>query len=195
MKLAKLVVSPKLWFMGTALSLMTIHLSLALRFGSSELSSISVLFWSIVLYQLWKKRRTLCLEGVSLSRFLGIAVIAAVLIKSICVSSDDPFLQISPFLSVLGLGLLTSGIGELKQYRKELFILFMLALPVKEILSRLLDVATLTAKLATSLLGLLGFNVSRQGVYIILPPGFIEVIPSCDGTRSMARMLKIAVFF
>lgn len=195
MKLLKLVETPKLWLMGTALGLMALHINLTSRFGSAELLSISVLFWSAVLYQLWKKCRDLSLEVGDLSRFFGTLLIVVVLIKSIFISINDPFLKVSPFISVLGLGILSSGIKKLKQYRQELFILFVLAIPVKEVLSQLIDAATLTAKFATNLLWLLGFEASRQGVYISLPTGVVEVIPGCDGRRSMARMLQIAVFF
>lgn len=195
MKSLKIVDHPKFWLMGTALGLVAIHLNLTSRFGTPELLSISVLFWSAVLYRLWKKCRSLSVEVGGLSRFFGTLIIAVVLLKSILLSSDDPFLKISPFISVLGLGLLSSGIKGLKQYRQELFILFILAIPVKEVLSQLIDAATLTAKFATSLLWVLGFEVSRQGVDISLPTGVVEVIPGCDGRRSMARMLQIAVFF
>ena len=195
MKSLKLVENPKLWFMGTALGLMGLHINLTSRFGTAELLSISVLFWSAVLYRLWKKSHSLSVEVGVFSRFIGIILIIVVLLKSIFIYSNDPFLKISPFISVLGLGIFSSGIKKLKQYQQELFILFVLVIPIKEVLSQLVDVATLTAKFATSLLWLLGFDVSRQGVYINLPTGVVEVIPGCDGRRSMARMLQIAVFF
>jgi len=187
--------NPKYCFIGTALGLTIIHLNLTSRFSTPELLSISMLFWSAVLYQLWRKSCTLSLEAAGFSRFFGISIIATVLVKSIFISLDDPFLRISPFLSVLGLGILTSGIGGLKQYRKELFILFVLSLPIKEVLSQFVDIPTLTAQFAASLLWLFRLKVSCQGVHIHLPTGFIEVIPGCDGTRSMTRMLQVAVFF
>nr|WP_293089917.1 archaeosortase/exosortase family protein [Moorena sp. SIO3H5] len=69
---------------------------------------------------------------------------------------------------LLGLGLLASGLKGLKQYWQHLTIFLCLAIP-SGLPTLLIDVSTLTAKFSGLLLWYSGFEVSRQGVYLILP--------------------------
>lgn len=182
------------WLLGIATSLIAIHLTLTSRANDASLLGTSALFWVAIWSMLWSKRETLSLDSGFFSSFCGILLIVLILLKSISVSGYDVFLRISPLISALGVALLASGFKGLKQYWRELLILCFLA-PSPGTLSLLVDISTFTAKFATAVLWYLGFEVSRQGVYVILPAGSIEVYPGCSGIESMLHLLGLAVLF
>jgi len=53
----------------------------------------------------------------------------------------------------------------------------------------------LTAKFATFSLIQVGFDVSNQGVYVILPTGAIEVYGGCSGAVAMLQLLRLALLY
>lgn len=184
----------KFWFLGIATGLIAIHLTLTSRANDASLLGTSALFWVAVWSLLWSRRNDLSLDSGVFSSFWGNLLIALVLLKSIFVSGYDPFLRISPLISALGVALLASSFKGLKQYWRELLILCFLA-PSPGTLSLLIDTSTFTAQFATAILWYLGFEVSRQGVYVTLPTGSIEVYPGCSGIESMLHLLGLAVLF
>lgn len=193
-----LLQNSRLWLLGIAAGLVAIHLTLTWKIGEAERLSTSVLLWGAVLFLLEKKADTLKLESGLFSSFFGLLLIAMVLFNSSVVSDHGTFLQISPLISALGLGLLASGFKGLKQYWQELIILFVLAVPtsvLSDLINQLFDVSTLTAKVSTFMLWHSGFEASRRGVYIILPKGAIEVYTGCSGLKSMLELLRLAVLF
>ncbi len=184
----------KFWLLAIATGLIAIHLTLTSRGNDASLLGSSALFWLAVSSLLWSKRDALSLDSSFFSSFWGVLLIALVLLKSIFVSGYDPFLRISPLISAVGVALLASGFKGLKQYWRELLILCFLA-PSPGTLSLLIDISTFTAQFATAVLWYLGFEVSRQGVYVTLPTGSIEVYPGCSGIESMLHLLGLAVLF
>lgn len=196
MKTAKCLFSTlkcsKFCLLGIGISLIAIHLTLVWRTGDENTLSTSILFWAAVYSLLAKKRNKLNITSDLFSSLLGLAIIVITLIKSQHVSSFDFFLRLSPLLSALGLGLIASGIKGLKQYWQELLILCLL-IPHSGLMSQVLDISKLTAQFASSLLWYLGFQVSRQGVHIVLPNGNVEVNPGCAGYSSILQLLGIAV--
>ena len=99
-------------------------------------------------------------------------------------------MRIFPLLSLLGWGLLASGFKGLKQYRQEIFLLSFLAVPWEFIY--IYDVSQLTAKFSTFLLWSFGFEVTRQGVWIIMPTGSVEVYNGCSGVRTILQLLALS---
>lgn len=184
----------KFWLLVIAVALIAIHLNVLLKYGDKNLLSISVIFWTTALY-LSSKKRDVRLDSDVFANCIGILLIAFVLGKSIFISELNPFIQITPFLSALGLGLIASGIKGLKQYSQELILLFALAIPLEAVISNLIDLATLTAQCATLILRYLGFEVSRQGVNVIFPTAALEVSSSCTGLTVLVRLLRLAIFF
>lgn len=173
---------------------MAIHLTLTWRAEDSSLWGVSVLFWIAVGSLVWSKRDSLVLNSDVFSSFCGILLITVVLLKSLSLSGLDPFLRISPCLSALSIALLASGFKGLKQYWRELMILCFIA-PSPGALSLLLDISLFTAQFATALLWYLGFNVARQGVFLFLPSGSVEVYSGCSGIESMLQLLGLALVF
>lgn len=182
------------WLLGITAGLITIHLTLTSRAKDSSLLGTSALFWIAVCYLIWQKRDELNLENRIFSSIWGMVIVAFVLLKSTSVSGYDPFLRFFPLISCLGVALLASGFKGLKQYWRELLILCFLV-PPPGALSLLFDMSTITAKFATALLWYAGFEVHRQGVYVYLQNGGIEVYPGCSGIENMLHLLGLAVIF
>lgn len=182
------------WLLGITAGLITIHLTLTSRAKDSSLVGNSALFWIAVCYLIWQKRNEINLESRIFSSIWGMAIVAFVLLKSTSLSGYDPFLRFFPLISCLGVALLASGFKGLKQYWRELLILCFLV-PPPGALSLLFDLSTITAKFATALLWYAGFEVHRQGVYVYLPNGGIEVYPGCSGIENMLHLLGLAVIF
>lgn len=184
----------KFWLLGITSGLIAIHLTLTWRAEDSSLWGVSALFWVAVGSMLWSKRNNLNLESDFVSSSLGTIIIALVLLKSIFISGYDPFLRIFPVVSGLGIALLASGFRGLKQYWQELLILCFIA-PSPGALSLLVDISVLTAQFATAVLWYAGFDVSRQGVYVAVPTGVVEVYSGCSGIETMLQLLGLALVF
>lgn len=181
----------KVWLLGIGGGLIALHLNLTWKSENTDLLSASLLFWLAVSILLWKKRDTISLDSDGLSSFLGIALIAVVLVKSTHIYGYDFFLRIFPLISLLGVGLLVSGFKGLKPYVTPLWLLVFLALYPGFIY--IIDPSLLTAKFAAFVLWVLGFDVEIQGVLISLPTGSIEVYYGCSGILLICQLLGMAL--
>lgn len=180
---------PENWLTFIGITLVALHLNLSELFSKAGSISHNFLFWMVVLFLVWEKRKKLQFKSGIASTFSGTLLLSLVLYKSLHLFADDFFLRISPLLSLLGWGLLASGFKGLKQYSKELLLLLFLAIPWE--LIYIFDVSQLTAKFSTFILWLLGFEVTRQGVWIIMPTGSVEVYNGCSGVRTMLQLLGL----
>lgn len=188
----------KLWLLGITGGLIALHLRLTwVMTQSIDQVIFNLIFWIAALSLLWKRRYTLRLESGTLSTFLGLLLIAWMLIKSINVhSKTDILILFFPFIAALGLVLIASGIKGFKQYHKELSIIVLLSIPkvnLAEIIDHSIGSTVIAAKFTNFLLWYLGFTVQRQGVFVILPTGSIEIYPACSGLNLMLLLLQIAV--
>jgi cyanoexosortase A len=193
--LVKLLQNIRFWLSATTIGLSGIYLSLVWRLtGNFSFLSISIVLLGMLLYLLWEKRDVLTLESDIFSTLLGLSLIASVLIKSIA----DPYFgflfQISPLLSGLGIALVASGIKGLKQYIQEFILLAAISIP-ETLLLQLFDISTVTAKFSAFFLLHLGFDISLQGVNLILPTGAVEVTPGCSGFENIIWLLRLAALF
>lgn len=179
----------KYWLSGIGVGLVALHLNLS-QFGRPGFFNHSFLFWMVALLLLWQKRESISWESDRLSSFVGIALLSLLLYRSLHLFPEDFFLRISPLLSLLVWGLLASGIKGLKQYASEFFLLSFLAIPWEFIY--LFDVSEVTAKFSTFILWVLGFAVTRQGVWIIMPTGSVEVYNGCSGLRTILQLLGLS---
>lgn len=189
----------RFWLLGIAAGLTAIHLTITWKSDNSDLLGMSVLFLAAVCSLIRKKQNTLNLETGIISGLLGATIIAFVLFKSTAPIGKfpdlhDKFSYTFPLVSGIGLGLLASGLKGLKQYGKELTLLFCLGVP-HAIVPSLVDISLLTAKFSTTLLWCLGFNVDREGVYIILPAGSVEVYSGCSGMVAILYLWALSALF
>jgi cyanoexosortase A len=180
-----------------ATGLVTLNMTLLWKLGDIAHFWMSIVFWLAVGSLLWDKQDLLKQsEGKSdvLSRVAGIILIAFILFKSAMVSSKfDPFLRIVPFLSGLGLSLIVVGFHNLKQFWRELVILFFHGTP-SVITLPLVDIVTsITAKSAYYSLWYVGFNVTNEGNYVSLPTGRVFVYGGCSGMEAMNYLLGLSV--
>lgn len=187
----KLVKDPKYWLLAIAASLITLHLHLSWRSENADLLGTSLLFWVAVSALVWRKRDALNLESEVFSSIFGALLIAFVLFKSMHLYGYDLFLRVSPFISILGLSLLASGVKGLKQYWQEIFLLSFIAVP-PGVLSLFIDLSFLTAKFASFFLWILGFQVSNSGLMVMLPTGGIKVGAGCDGFGVIQQLLGLS---
>ncbi|MGQ4646832.1 cyanoexosortase A [Lyngbya aestuarii] len=178
--------------LGIATGLITIHLSLTERIDGSSVSSIGLLFWLAAASLIWQKRNSLNLESDVFSSFLGILLIAVVLLRSSSPQLTTHFLGAFPFLSGLGLALLASGFKGLRQYWQELLLLFFLGVP-KAAIFPVIDISVVTAKFAAVMMWYTGFDVFQQGVTVMLPGGGVNVQPFCSGLRGIFYLLGLSV--
>ncbi len=186
--------APEIWLLGIATCLVAINLTLISRTSKADLLTSSMLFYVAIGSLIRIKRDELKLTSDILSSVSGALLIGLVLLRSSFISDYDPFLRIAPIVSGLGLSLLASGVRNLKQYWRELSILCFLV-PSPGALALLVDISTQTAQFATFILWNLGFNVSRQGVYVIVNTGIVEVYSGCSGIESMFHLLGLAYLF
>lgn len=181
------------WLVAISAGLVAIHLTLSGQDDDVSSQAIGSLYWLAVLCLVYRKRHQLILESSLVPSLAGALVIVGVILRSTSLPSTN-FLSVAPFLSGLGLSLLASGGRSLKQYWRELTILFFFGVP-KVLLSPLINISSLTAQFATFVLWYSGFNAYRQGTQVLLPTDGVNVISSCSGFNSMFYLLGLAVTF
>ncbi|WP_013323981.1 cyanoexosortase A [Gloeothece verrucosa] len=185
---------PNYWLLGLAAAVVALHLTLLDRSGEQNLLSLSILLWLSIASLLWDKREDLKLESGIFSSLLGIILLAIVLARSL--SPAGYHFGVAPFLSGLALCLMASGVKQLHQYWKEIFILSLLAFyPLFTAILKVIDLPLLTAKVASFNLWLAGFDVHQEGVIITLPTGKVEVLEACAGLEITILMFVTAVLF
>ena len=185
---------PRYWLLAIAFTLITLHLGLLSQGDDSNLAGMSYLCWLAIASLVWEKRDDLKLESDPLSTFLGASTIVLVLLRSL--SPAGYHLRICPFLSLVGLCLLASGWQRLHHYWRELLIISLLILAaIIALFLKSINLPTMTAQFSSFLLWILRFDVSREGVLLILPGGRVEVYGACSGIESIIQIFSIAVMF
>jgi cyanoexosortase A len=198
--LTRLIHKSEYWLSGIVIGLIALHVHLLWRLtGNLEQLSLSLVFWIALLSLLWKKRYAIKPQSDPVSSFLGLFIITSVLIRSLVIyQNDEVVFKTLPMISSVGVGLIAVGVKELKQYWRELLIVFLVSLPTTSI-GLLLDTQSYfsiaTAKFSTVLLWYLGFEVIRQGVYVLLRTGAVEINSFCSGVMPMLTLLQLALLF
>jgi cyanoexosortase A len=194
MEWTKYLQKPTYWLLALAVALALLHLTVLDRSDAPNLMSLSILLWLAIGSLLWDRRYDLKLESDPISTLVGFSLIVLILARGLAPSGYH--LNLSPFVSAVGLALMASGVKRLLDYWKELLILGLLVLytPVANFLQAI-DLPLFTAKASTSILWLLGYQVYREGVTIDLPTGKVEVYGACSGIDSILLMLCIAILF
>lgn len=187
---------PTFWLLSLAATIAALHLVLVDRANNPELLGTSLLFWLAAGSLLWDKRTAIVLHSGAIATLTGVLILTVLLLKGASLPDSNSFLRFFPLLSVLGWCLLASGLKRLRVYWKELFLFGLLAFhPLLTLILQLVDLPVLTAKSATFMLWYAGFQVQRQGVFLLLPTGRVEVYGACSGLESILQMLNIAVLF
>lgn len=176
--------------------LAAIHLTLTWKTDNTSLWFNSIVFGGFITSLVLDKRH--CLrswheKAGPLSSLLGCTLLAVILLKSRLLTGGN-FLNVYPFASAIGLVLLGFGFSGLIRFWKEITLLFFLGIP-RVILDPIVDISLLTAHASNIILSLTGWPVSREGVWIRLPHGSIEVYSGCDGTVLITYLVGVAILF
>lgn len=197
MTVANRLSSAKFWLLGIGTGLIAIHLHWLWRSEEIDKFNLSIILWGGVLYLLWNRHKSIDFSSGPLSSFLGMLLIAAVLLRSLFLRvPNDLLMEVAPLLTAVGLGLIASGISDLKQYWREFLIIGVSVVPrvvVETALNQVISINLIAAKFANFLLWYMGFEVSRQGVNIMLPTGVVEVNSACSGLDSMLMLLRLSI--
>ena len=183
--------------------LIAVHISLVMRAGNLESFNLGLIIWVAVISQLRDRPEPLQVGGDRTSTIIGTLLIVPVMLKVTQLSSSGIFLNLLPFFCALGFALIAVGRSQLSKYWKELGMVAVLAIPGEKALSKLLEMilmavsqenlATLTARFATTTLDLFGFQVSLQGTEIFLANTVVHVDEGCSGARGMDFLLRLAL--
>lgn len=186
--------TPRGMLAAIAVCIAAMHIIYIWQADDTELFGTSVLLWAAVGTLLWEKRDRLQLESDALSSTVGAGLLALVVLRSFSLAGYH--LRLSPIMAFLGLCLLATQARRLGVYWRELLILTLLALgTIFRIALEAIDLPTLTATFSTFSLWYAGFDVTREGTFIILPQGRVEVYGACSGVASVIQMFNIAVLF
>ncbi|EDX87118.1 hypothetical protein S7335_4825 [Synechococcus sp. PCC 7335] len=183
-----------MWLLAIFAGLVAINVGLCLKADDGSLIGSSILYWAAVASMVWSRKEALNLRSGFYGTLLGLLLMSLVLVKSAFMQGYDPFLRVLPFLSMMALGFLASGFTGIRQFWKELSILLFLT-PPPSLLERVVDTSAVTAKFSTALLWYAGFQVARDGKFILVPNGGVEVYSGCSGVDNMLHLFGLAIVF
>lgn len=199
LQIPKYIKGNRFWLLGLAVGLGILNLNLAWHLEDIDRLSINLLAWACILLMVWNKRDSLHIQSSFVSSILGTILVSLVLFKSLTIFwFESGIIRILLLGSFLGIALIASGIKGLRQYKQEFIILAVLLIPeglISSLIEGIVNVSLLTAKLGTLILWYSGFEVTRQGVYINLASGSVEVYPGCSGLSAMVLLLRLSVIY
>jgi cyanoexosortase A len=194
--------SKQFWFYASLISLAVFYLTFTWKTTKNvDFIVTSSVFWVAIFLLLWRRRDRLILASDFISSFVGLLLIALVLIKSLTLYwfESNLFVYLASFIAFFGIALIAFGIKNIKQYWLELFFSGFLFIPPSFFGFWFnAQISTLTTKVSAYLLYYLGFNTTSQGVQILLHlpnrGNFIATVDYfCTGILMMALMLKLAL--
>ncbi len=191
--------NPALWIAAIGICLAILNLTLAWVYTrNADLVGIMGLFWVGVGYRLWDRYPSLTLRSDVFSTLGGSLLIAWALSRGWLMLNYDPFIRIQPFIMLLGLAMVASGAKRLPRYAKELGLLLVLALPegiLGNFLEQTVNLSLLAARSTTAILWYFGFDVTRDGVYVLLPGGGVKVYRGCSGLKASLELLRLSLAY
>lgn len=189
--------------------LLTAYMGLLLRYDEVAHLGMSALFFAGSASLLWERRHTLRVGSHWRDTVLGVCLIVLVLgsiaylLGQYSVYASRVSRQIAlpksltlwirslPLLSALGVSCIAFGLSRLKLVWRELAIMVALGLP-GILAAYMVDVSPVTAQFSAALLWYTGFDVVREGVYLFLGKGGVEVYAGCSGLESMAYLFGLS---
>jgi cyanoexosortase A len=180
------------WLLAIAAGVSVVQMTLFSKSGDASLTGNGLLFWGVAAYLIWERRDRLNLNSSLLASLGGALLLSLVLVKGSTLYHEDPFIYISPLISLLGLGLLASGFKGLKQYWQE-FLIISFLVPPAGLLSRVVDISEWTARASALILTSLTYKARREGVFIFLPKGGVEVYSGCSGIANIVHLVGVSV--
>lgn len=188
----------KLWLLIFTGLLIAVHLHLAWQAGLANLVVTTILFTSAIYLRIQKRFVDLRLESDRTSQLLGYLIILWIFLTISFLPTPEYVIRLLPLITGFTLAILASGIKRIKQYWLELILLLVLAIPLERLIEPInqnFQITTLLAQFSTFILWYLGFDVTRQGEFIILPTKATWVGPNCSGILTILWMLQLGLLF
>lgn len=188
----------KFWLLILGGFLIALNLHLAWQAGLTNLVVTTILFVTAIYLRIQKRLVDLRLESDRISQFLASLIILGIFLKLIFLPTPEYLIRLLPLIIGFTLAILASGIKGIKQFRLELFLLLVLAIPLESLIepiNQTFNITTLLAQFSTFILWYLGFDVTRQGEFIILPTKATWVGPNCSGVLTILWMLQLGLLF
>jgi cyanoexosortase A len=185
--------SPAFLLLVLGAAIVAIQMTLILKTGNSDRQITSMLFWAVAGYLIWERQDKLKFDTGPIASCLGALLLALLLLK--CTGyCEESFLIVYPFIASLGLALVAAGWKGLREYWREILLLFFAGIP-EVLLAKLTDPAPITAQFASSMLWFSGLPIVRKGIYLELPGGSVQVYSGCSGVVAMTQLLGMSVLF
>lgn len=172
-------------------TIVAIYASLLWKADDVAHLGMSTLFGLAIGSLLWEKRHDFIAQSQAITVLFGSIIIIWGIIQPFMLN-NPALLRLMPLICGMGLAMVASGFQRMRQYWKELTMLFFLMVP-RLIVSAIYDLSPLTAKFSAFSLWYLGYDASLNGVHVILPTGAVEVYEGCSGLESMAYLLGLSV--
>lgn len=188
----------KLWLLIIAGLLVAVHLHLAWQAGLANLVVTTILFTTAIYLRIQQRFVDLNLGSDRTSQFLACLIILWIFLSVLFLPTPEYVIRLLPLITGFTLAILASGIKEIKQYWLELILLLILAIPLESLIepiNQIFHITTLLAQFSTFILWYLGFDVTRQGEFIILPTKATWVGPNCSGVLTILWMLQLGLLF
>jgi exosortase len=151
----------------------------------------------ITLYIIWQKRVILAKTSVRSSPW-GLFVILFALLLYLMgrLGEIATVASLSMVLALAGVVLYLGGCQFLKELAFPLFLLlFMIPVPAQIYSTLTIPLQLLVSQISTTIAGLWGIPVFREGNVIYLPDHTLEVVQACSGLRSMMSLLTLSAVF
>ena len=185
--------SPSFLLIVLSVAVIAIHLTLIFKIAGPDRQITSMLFWATAAYLIWERQDKLTFQTGIVASLLGALLLSLLLLKSTGYC-EESFLIGYPFVAGIALAIIAAGFWGLKEYWRELMLLFFSGIP-EVLLSKLTDPSPITAQFASSMLWYSGYAVTQKGIYLQLPGGSVQVYSGCSGVMAMTQLLGMSVLF
>ena len=183
------------WLVTLFVGLGALNMIIIDKAHSENLFSLALLMWLTLFSVLWDRRDALTFRSNLFSSVLGGVLLVLILLRNIEGTSDFS-MRLLPFVGTISLVLMASGVKSIKSYWREILISGLLIYAkALSIFLQSINLTLFTAKFANSVLYIIGFETYREGYFVTLPQGRIQVLGACSGEESVILMVCVAFLF
>jgi cyanoexosortase A len=183
------------WLVVLFVGLGALNLTIIEKAHSENLFSLALLMWLTLFSVLWDRRGDLRFKSDLFSSVFGAVLLLFVLLRNVEGTSDFS-MRLLPFIGTISTVLIASGIKSLKTYWREITISGLLIYAkLVAVFLQSINLTIFTAKFSNAFLYIIGFETYRDGVFVTLPQGRIQVLGACSGEESVILMLSVAFLF
>ena len=189
------------WLLATWVSLIAINITLVARLADSvDEPAIQILTWAVAILLVVRDRANLKFETTPSAIAVGVLLIIWVLIKSLLTRRIyDVLFILTPVMATIGIALIASGWGGLRQYWQAILLSATLGVPITFLfaaIEKVVPVNVFTAQFAHSVLWYGGTQkLAQQGVTIFSQYGAVEVARGCAGLPPILMLMRITLMF